>query len=192
MPKELLRAPQARGSEGSGGAGSGSGSLCRGRSRCPGASGRIKPHCHLSGQSEGACEGTAGRKGTRSPRGECLPPSTESRDSTFGSSRALRAGRGGHRPRCPSPSFRPGHAGVGRGCAVRSTMAGAARDSPEREEEKVSGSRVGVGDCRVPRRREVVCSFPSSARRECARRRGCERAEFFSCSISLSSRSMYL
>uniref|UniRef100_A0A8V0Y555 MFSD2 lysolipid transporter B, sphingolipid n=2 Tax=Gallus gallus TaxID=9031 RepID=A0A8V0Y555_CHICK len=52
--------------------------------------------------------------------------------------RARRAGGEGRRPGCPfsSPPPRPGRAGVGRGCAVRSTMAEAARDSPERPAEE--------------------------------------------------------
>lgn len=73
--------------------------------------------------------------------------------------RARRAGGGGRRPGCPfsSPPPRPGRAGVGRGCAVRSTMAEAARDSPERPAEEVSGFPGGRRSLGVPRRPSVRC-----------------------------------
>lgn len=78
------------------------GGLCRERSRCLAASGRIKPQFHLSGQSEGACEGMAGRWGTRSPRGECPP---RARRAEIASS-LLAGGRGRASPAL-SHSFLP-------------------------------------------------------------------------------------
>lgn len=73
--------------------------------------------------------------------------------------RARRAGGEGRRPGCPfsSPPPRPGRAGVGRGCAVRSTMAEAARDSPEHPAEEVSGFPGGRRSLGVPRRPSVRC-----------------------------------
>lgn len=93
-----------------GAAGRARGGLCRGRSRWPAASGRVKPQFHLTGQGERVCEGMVGRRGSRGPRRECLPQTC--RAAIACSSCFAPYGRGGREGEgvaraAPSPLRRP-------------------------------------------------------------------------------------